>query len=68
MLGRKITIKRQIIPGQKVEFVSTIKKFQHGVATGTSIGYVNGELACSADIVECVPAMVNQFKPIINTQ
>ena len=55
--------KKKIIPGDRLDIQAELKSYRRGLAKGTSIGYVNGELACCADLVICIPDILNQFKP-----
>lgn len=55
--------KMKIVPGMKMEIVAELKSFRRGLAIGSSIGYVNGEVACSVELVVAIPDVMNQFKP-----
>ena len=56
--------KKKIIPGQKLEIRAELKSYSRGLAKGTSVGYVNGELACSAELIIAIPDILNQFRPV----
>lgn len=56
--------KKKIIPGQKLEIKAELKSYSRGLAKGTSTGYVDGELACSADLVIAIPDILSQFRPV----
>lgn len=64
----KLHFIKQIVPGDRLDVTSELKRFRLGVAVGTSVGYVNGEKACSCELIVCVPEIVNQFRPINNTE
>lgn len=55
--------KRKIIPGERLDIVSELKFYRRGVAKGISEGYVDGELACTIDLVITIPDILNEFKP-----
>lgn len=55
--------KRKIIPGDRLDIVAELKSYKRGVAMGSSTGYVNGELACSAELVIAIPDVLNKYKP-----
>lgn len=55
--------KRKIIPGDRLDIEATLKSYRRGLAKGTSIGYVNGELACSAELVIVIPDVLDEFRP-----
>jgi 3-hydroxyacyl-[acyl-carrier-protein] dehydratase len=63
----KLHFMRKIVPGDKLDVISELKMFRRGVAVGTSVGYVNGENACSCELVVCVPEIIDKFRPINNT-
>ncbi len=56
--------KKKIIPGMKMEIISTCKIYRRGVAMGSSKGYIDGELACEADFVVAIPDILNKYKPM----
>ena len=59
---------RKIIPGERLDIISDLKFYRRGIAKGTSLGYVNEELACSINIVITIPDILNQFKPNRNRE
>ena len=60
----KALFKKKIIPGDRLDIESELKSYRRGLAKGSSIGYVNGELACCVDLVIVVPDILNQFRPV----
>ncbi len=58
-----IRFKRKIIPGDVLRIEATLKSFKRGIATGSADGFVDGNLACSAEFVIAVPDILDQFKP-----
>lgn len=57
--------KKKIIPGQRLDIEAELSSYRRGLAKGTSKGYINGELACSVDLVIAIPDILNQFKPVL---
>lgn len=55
--------KRKIIPGDRLDIKAELKSYRRGLARGTSEGYVDGEIACSADLVIAIPDIINDFIP-----
>lgn len=58
-----IQFKRKIIPGDVLKINAILTSFKRGVAAGSAISYVDDEIACSAEFVVSVPAILDQFKP-----
>lgn len=54
---------RKIIPGERLDIISELNFYRRGIARGSSTGYVNGELACSINLVIAIPDILNKFKP-----
>ena len=58
-----IKFKRKIVPGDVLQINATLKSFKRGIAIGFAESYVENELACSAEFIVSVPAILDQFKP-----
>lgn len=58
-----VSYRRKIIPGDMLEINATLVRFKRGIATGSAVSYVDGEIACSADFVVAIPDVLNSFKP-----
>lgn len=56
--------KKKIIPGNRLDIQAELKSYSRGLAKGTSIGYINGEVACSAELIIAIPDILNQFRPV----
>lgn len=56
--------KKKIIPGDRLDIQAQLKSYHRGLAKGTSVGYINGELACSAELVIAIPDILNEFIPV----
>jgi 3-hydroxymyristoyl/3-hydroxydecanoyl-(acyl carrier protein) dehydratases len=55
--------KRKIIPGERLDIQADLYSYKRGLAKGKSVGYVNGELACTIELLIAIPEILNQFKP-----
>lgn len=58
-----VSYRRKIIPGNVLEITAKLDRFKRGIATGSAVSFVNGELACSAEFVVAIPDVLNSFKP-----
>lgn len=54
---------REIFPGNRLELKAEVKSYRRGLCSGICKGYVDGELACEADMTIAVPEIFNQFIP-----
>ncbi len=61
-----IKFKRKIVPGDTLRSVANLKSFKRGLAIGDVTGYVDDELAVSADFTVIVPDIFNKFFPDAN--
>lgn len=61
-----IKFKRKIVPGDTLRSVANLKSFKRGLAKGDAVGYVDDELAVSADFTVIVPDVFNKFFPDAN--
>jgi 3-hydroxyacyl-[acyl-carrier-protein] dehydratase len=58
-----VKFKRKIIPGDTLIIKSELNSFKRGIAKGSSSGYINDDIACSADFIVSLPDVLNSFKP-----
>lgn len=59
-----VKLNRKVIPGDTLELKATLDKFRRGVGTGRVESFVGGEPACSFDVTACIPAILDNFKPM----
>ncbi len=62
-LDYHVKYKKKLVPGMRVDIVATLKSYRRGIAIGSSVGYVDGEVACLADFMIGIPDILNGFKP-----
>jgi 3-hydroxyacyl-[acyl-carrier-protein] dehydratase len=55
--------KRKVVPGDRLDIVSTLHSYSRGLAKGVSVGHVAGMLACSAELVIVVPDVFSEYLP-----
>ena len=60
---KSASFRRKIVPGDVLTIDSELISFKRGVAKGKSIGFVEGELACSAEFVVCIPKIMENYRP-----
>ena len=58
-----IKFKRKIVPGDRLDIYATLESFIRGIGKGHVESYVNREIACSGDMVICIPDEINKYKP-----
>jgi 3-hydroxyacyl-[acyl-carrier-protein] dehydratase len=60
---RNVKFKKKVEPGDIFEVEATLQSFRRGVATGSAVAKVEGEIACSADFIIVLPNILEKFKP-----
>lgn len=60
--------KKKIVPGMRVDMEAELKSYRRGIATGTCVGYVDGEVACSIELIIGIPDVINKFNPALRGQ
>ena len=54
---------KKIVPGQRLDIEATLNRLRHGLAVGISEGYVDGVLACRAELEIAIPDVMGQLRP-----
>ena len=62
-LNYNVKFKKKLTPGMRVDIEAKLKSYRRGIAVGSSVGYVDGELAVSAEFMIGIPDVINQYKP-----
>ncbi|MEM6683992.1 MAG: 3-hydroxyacyl-ACP dehydratase FabZ family protein [Pseudomonadota bacterium] len=60
---KNTAFRRRVVPGDIMLIESTLNSFKRGVARGTSVGRIDGELAVSGEFSVGLPAILDKFKP-----
>lgn len=59
----KLHFRKKIIPGDRLDISAQLDRFRFGVASGSVQAYVNSEIACSCELIVCVPEIVAKYQP-----
>ena len=62
-LNYNVKYKKKLVPGMRVDIEANLKSYRRGIAIGSAVGYVDGEVAVSADFLIGIPDVLNQYKP-----
>jgi 3-hydroxyacyl-[acyl-carrier-protein] dehydratase len=54
---------RKVVPGDQLIVKATLKSFKRGIAIGDASGFVDHELAVSAEFVIALPDVLAKFRP-----
>lgn len=57
--------RKKIEPGHRLDITAELKSFRRGLAKGKSIGYVDGEIACEADLEVAIPDIMAKYRPVL---
>ena len=57
------TFHKKIIPGDRLDMEAKVRKYKRGVADGTVVGYIDGEIACSWELKIAIPDVLKEFRP-----
>ncbi len=60
---KEVRFKKKIVPGMTMKIKAELDSFRRGMAKGRSIGYVDGELACSIELQVGIPEVLNEYLP-----
>ncbi len=55
--------KKKVIPGDRLDIAAELDSYRRGLAKGRVVGTVNGEVACSAQLVIAIPDVMRTFNP-----
>lgn len=55
--------KQKIVPGKRVDIAATLDSYRHGLAKGSAIGTIDGEVVCSVELTVAVPDVMTAFMP-----
>lgn len=57
------TFKKKIVPGDVSTIYAELESFKRGLAKGKARSEVDGEIACKAEFLVSLPAILDSFKP-----
>lgn len=56
--------KKKIIPGDRLDIVASLDSYKRGLAKGSSVGYLDGKVACRANLIIAIPDVMRSFRPV----
>lgn len=59
----KVKFIKKIRPGDRLDIVAEVKSYTRGIGKGVSRGYVDGELACEAEVTLLLPSVFYKYRP-----
>ncbi|MDP7195346.1 MAG: 3-hydroxyacyl-ACP dehydratase FabZ [SAR202 cluster bacterium] len=62
-ISHTIKLKKEVLPGEKLELKTQVLSWKRGICNGTGQGYTNGELACEATMIITIPDILEKFIP-----
>lgn len=62
-LKHTVRFKKEVRPGDRFDIETKIDSWRRGICIGTGIGYVNGEIACEAEMMISVPDIFKSYLP-----
>ena len=62
-LKHTVRFKKEVKPGDRFDIETDILSWSRGVCKGTGVGYVDGEVACEAEMVLSIPSILKTFLP-----
>ena len=58
-----VKFRKKIEPGDVLIIEANLHSLKRGIAIGSSVGKVDGEVACSSDFLIVIPDFLEKFKP-----
>lgn len=62
-LQHTVRFKKEIVPGDRLDIEAEIISWKRGICRGRAVGYVDGELACEADMMISIPSIFKSYLP-----
>ena len=62
-LSHFVKFKREILPEKKFDIETNVKSWSRGICMGSGKGFVNGELACEAEMTITIPEILEKYLP-----
>ncbi len=59
----EVKCKREVLPGERFDIETEVISWRRGICKGKGVAYVNGELACEANMMITIPTVLEQYKP-----
>ena len=62
-LQHTVRFKKEIVPGDRLDIEAEVISWKRGICRGRAVGYVDGELACEADMMISIPSIFKSYLP-----
>lgn len=62
-LQHSIRLRREVIPGDRLDLEAEILSWKRGICKGVGIGKVDGETACEAEMMISIPDIFKSYLP-----
>jgi len=62
-ISASLKFSKEILPAEKLVIETEVNFWSRGIFKGIGKAYTNGEIACEADMVICIPDILEQYLP-----
>lgn len=62
-LSHTVRFRKEVLPGKSFVIHTDVISWNRGICKGKGIGYVDGEIACEADMLITIPEILEQYLP-----
>ncbi len=62
-LQHVVRFRKEVKPGQRLDIETTVNSWRRGICKGVGKGYVDGEIACEADMLITIPEILAMYTP-----
>lgn len=62
-LQHVVRFRKEVKPGRRLDIETTVHSWNRGICKGSGKGYVDGELACEADMLITIPEILAMYTP-----
>jgi 3-hydroxyacyl-[acyl-carrier-protein] dehydratase len=62
-VSAELKFKKEVVPGDKLEIVTNVVSWAHGILKGCGVASTNGSPACEAEMVIVVPDIFERYRP-----
>ncbi len=62
-LQHTVRFRKEIKPGQRLDLFTEVISWKRGICKGKGTGYVQGDIACEAEMLITIPEILQQFLP-----
>ena len=62
-ISASLKFRKEIVPGDKLVIETKVNFWSRGILKGVGVAYTNGTIACEAEMVICIPDILEQYLP-----